>query len=79
MQIEKLLTKAALASTQAHKEAWRTAIEESIADGKEMGVTYVEDVDRDAFRSATQPLVDQYSHEHPRVAQILRTIDSARG
>ncbi|MBB3661713.1 MULTISPECIES: TRAP transporter substrate-binding protein [Prauserella salsuginis group] len=75
---EKLLTEAARASTERQKVAWAESIEQSIVDAKEMGVRFVDDVDTEAFRKATRPVVGRYAEEYPEVAQLLSVIESGR-
>lgn len=75
---QELVTRAAITSTEDHRTAWEEAIDEAVAGAEEMGVTFVDDVDRDAFREATAPLVEEYADGHPRVAEILSIIDGAR-
>ena len=43
-----------------------------------MGVEFVEDVDKDAFREATQGMVDEYCDRYPGVAEVLDIIESVR-
>ncbi|KMS91414.1 TRAP transporter substrate-binding protein [Prauserella rugosa] len=74
----KLLSDAARASTEKQKEAWAETVEQSVADAKEMGVRFVDDVDTDAFRRATRPVVDRYAEEYPEVAELLSVIESGR-
>lgn len=73
---QQIILEAAQASTQSHKAAWDAAVEESVAQAKEMGVTFVTDVDKDAFREATAPLVNEYRTLYPGVDELLNTIES---
>lgn len=73
-----LVTEAAIASTEAHKEAWEVEIDDAVTQAEEMGVEFVTDVDKEAFREATRPMVDSYAEEYPAVADLLTTIDEAR-
>ncbi|GAA1229317.1 TRAP transporter substrate-binding protein [Prauserella halophila] len=75
---EKLLSEAARASTERQKAAWAQRIDDSVAEAKEMGVRFVTDVDTEAFRNATRPVVDRYAEEYPEVAQLLSVIESGR-
>ena len=46
-------------STEAHKVMWDTDIEEAVKEAQEtMGVEFVYDVDKEAFREATQPMIE---------------------
>jgi tripartite ATP-independent transporter DctP family solute receptor len=75
---QQILVDAAVESTEKHKVAWAEAIDQSIEDAKAMGVEFVEDVDRDAFREATSSMVDDYAKEYPKVADVLDIIEQAR-
>lgn len=75
---QKLLTDAAAASTEAHTKAWEAETQKAIEEARGMGVTFVEDVDTQAFREATRPLVDRYRQEYPGVARVLESISAAR-
>ncbi|WP_418606231.1 TRAP transporter substrate-binding protein DctP [Georgenia sp. SUBG003] len=75
---QELVSEAARASTEEHKTMWAESIEQSVADAEEMGVEFVTDVDTDAFREATRPVVDRYAEEYPEVAELLSVIESAR-
>lgn len=67
-------------STEAHKIAWDAAIEKAIKEAQEkMGVTFVYDVDKQAFRDATADMLEEYKAKYPGVAKMLLLIDSARG
>ncbi|MDO5661516.1 MAG: TRAP transporter substrate-binding protein [Brachybacterium sp.] len=69
---------AAVTSTEDHKELWAETVEESIAEAQEMGVEFIDDVDRDAFRDATDTMIDEYRTEYPEVGDVLDVIDAAR-
>lgn len=73
---QEILLNAARESTEAHKVTWAAAIDESIAEAKEMGVTFVEDVDKEAFREATADMIDTYATEYPKVQDVLDIINS---
>lgn len=75
---QELLSEAALASTEEQKVAWAKSIEQSITGAKAMGVEFVTDVDTDAFRKATRPVVDRYAEKYPEVAELLSVIESAK-
>ncbi|MDO5048561.1 MAG: TRAP transporter substrate-binding protein [Actinomycetaceae bacterium] len=75
---QQILVDAAIASTEKHKVAWAEAIDQSIEDAKEMGVEFVEDVDRAAFQDATSSMVDDYAKEYPKVADVLEIIEQAK-
>lgn len=74
---QQLLVDAAVESTESHKAAWAESIDEATAKAEEMGVTFITDVDVEAFQREAQPLVDEYAAEYPEVAELLEIIDSA--
>jgi len=61
-------------STQTHKVEWDSAIEEAVAEAKTMGVTFVEDVDKEAFRLATEEMIAGYEEKYPKVKELLDAI-----
>jgi hypothetical protein len=44
----------------------------------EMGVEFVEDVDKDAFREATKGMIEDYCERYPGVAELLDIIESVK-
>ncbi len=76
---QQLLVDAAVQSTESHKAAWAESIDEAITESEDMGVTFVTDVDTEAFRQASRPLVDDYAAQYPEVAELLEIIRSAGG
>ena len=65
---QQIILEAAYESTDSHKVAWDTAIEEAIEEAKtEMGVTFIEDVDKEAFREATADMIQEYCDRYPGV------------
>ncbi|MFC7376734.1 MULTISPECIES: TRAP transporter substrate-binding protein [unclassified Brachybacterium] len=70
-----LIVEAARQSSQDHRIAWAEAIETAEADARDMGVEFVDDVETDAFREATRPVVDRFAEEYPEVAELLETIE----
>ena len=74
---QQIILEAAYESTDSHKVAWDTAIEEAIEEAKtEMGVTFIEDVDKEAFREATADMIQEYCDRYPGVNDLLNTINS---
>ena len=70
---------AAQKSTEVELEEW----DKSIAEAKkiateDMGVEFVYDVDKEAFREATAGMIDEYREEYPGVADLLDRIDGIR-
>ena len=69
---QQIILEAAYESTDSHKVAWDTAIEEAIEEAKtEMGVTFIEDVDKEAFREATADMIQEYCDRYPGVNDLL--------
>lgn len=74
---QEIILQAAYESTESHKTAWDAAIREAVEEAEStMGVTFVEDVDKDAFRAATEDMVEEYCQEYPGVDSLLQTIES---
>ena len=74
---QQIILEASRESTESHKIAWDTAINEAIQQAEsEMNVTFVNDVDKDAFRQATSGMVDDYCKQYPGVRTLLDIIDS---
>ena len=65
---QQIILEAAYESTDSHKVTWDAAIEEAIEEAKtEMGVTFIEDVDKEAFREATADMIQEYCDRYPGV------------
>ena len=63
--------------TESHKIAWDSAIQQAIEEAKTtMGVEFVNDVDKEAFREATSGMIDDYCAQYPGVKKLLDIIDS---
>ena len=76
---QKILIAAARKSTVDHQALWDKSVQDAIAEAQsEMGVTFVYDVDKEAFRQATAGMVDKYSAEYPGVAKLLALIEQIR-
>ena len=76
---QEIILEAAHNSTEAHKVMWDTAIDEAVKEAQEtMGVEFVYDVDKEAFREATQPMIEAYENEYPGVKTLMDTIEAAR-
>lgn len=72
-----LILQAARESTQNHKTAWDAAIDEAVETAQnQMGVEFVYDVDKEAFRQATSSLIEQYSQTYPEVGDMIGLINS---
>lgn len=75
---QQIILEAARKSTDSHKIAWNTAIEEAKKEASEtMDVTFVEDVDKEAFRQATAGMISDYCSQYPGVQTLLDIINSA--
>lgn len=73
------MEEAARHSTVAHQDMWDQAVEDAIAEAStEMGVQFVYDVDKDAFRKATSSMLDKYSAEYLGVKHLLALISNVR-
>ncbi len=74
---QEVILEAAHESTESHKIAWDAAIDEAIEEAStQMGVEFVNDVDKEAFREATSGMVDEYCAEYPGVQSLLDIINS---
>lgn len=74
---QKIILEAAHESTESHKIAWDSAIDDAVEEAKsQMNVTFVDDVDKEAFREATKSMIDDYCLEYPGVKTLLDIIDS---
>ena len=72
-----ILIDAAGESTRNHIEKWEQAVAEAVETAtNDMGVTFIEDVDKDAFRSATADMIESYKAQYPKVGDVLDIIDS---
>lgn len=76
---QQIILGAARNSTQAHKDMWDAAIDEAVKEAQEtMGVEFVYDVDKEAFREATQPMIEKYEEDYPGVKKLMDIIATAR-
>lgn len=76
---QQVLIDAARDSTIDHQKMWDQSVADAIAEASsKMGVTFVNDVDKDAFRKATSGMLSKYSQEYPGVANLLQIIKSIR-
>ncbi len=72
-----IMIDAAAHSTNEHKIMWDKAIEDAIAEASsKMGVTFVDDVNKEAFREATAAMVARYCERYPGVKTLYETIRS---
>lgn len=75
---QQLIEELARRSSQDHRIAWDAAIEQAVADSRDMGVEFYDDVDRAAFEEASRPLVEQFAADSPEVQRVLDIIDEVR-
>ncbi len=76
---QQIILQAAYDSTDAHKQMWDDAIQTAIQEAKdEMGVTFVEDIDKQAFRDATADMVQKYRTQYPGVDNLLNIIEAVQ-
>lgn len=75
---QKVLSEAAVASTEQHKTIWSEAITTAITDAEAMGVTFVKDVDREPFRELTSGIVPEFVDKYDGVSTVLDAIEHAR-
>ena len=76
---QQIILEAAQESTDSHKILWEEAINDAVEEAKnEMGVEFVEDVDKDAFREATKGMIEDYCERYPGVAELLDIIESVK-
>ncbi len=76
---QKIMIDAARHSTVSHRDMWDSAIADAIEEAKsKMGVTFINDVNKEAFREATKGMVDKYSKEYPGVAKMVNLINTIR-
>lgn len=75
---QKIILECAKDATNAHKEMWDEAINEAVDEAKKMGVEFVYDVDKQAFRDATADMITSYRNKYPGVDSLLSTIEKVR-
>lgn len=56
---QQLLTEAAIASSEYHKDLWANETAQAIEQAEEMGVTFHSDVDLEAFRELVEPMHEE--------------------
>lgn len=75
---QELVSSAAIDSSQSHRVAWGDAIVTAEEESRAMGVEFIDDVDVEAFREATRPVVDQFADEFPETNELLDLIEQIR-
>lgn len=71
---QQIMIECAERSTQSHKIEWDKAIDAAVTEAETMGVTFVKDVDKEAFREATGDLIATYENKYPKVRELLDAI-----
>lgn len=72
-----IFIQAAKETTEEHTKVWNQAVKEAVERAKsDMGVTFITDVDKEAFRSATAQIIDKYIDEYPAIDEIVSIIRS---
>ena len=71
---QEIFIEAAVHATDFHKTEWDAAVEEAIVEAEKMGVEFVYDVDKEAFREASAPMIETYSNKYPKVKELLDSI-----
>lgn len=57
--------------------AWEDEVNAAVETAKnELGVTFIEDVDKAAFQAATASMVDDYCVQYPEVQQVVDIIEA---
>lgn len=75
---QQIILECAHDATEIHKDMWEDAVAEAVEEAKAMGVEFVYDVDKEAFRKATEGMIDEYRTEYPGVADLLDKIEEIR-
>lgn len=74
---QQILIEAAKESTENHIYEWEKAIDEAVETASsQMGVEFIEDVDKEAFRQATAGMIGEYRTQYPKVGEVLDIINS---
>lgn len=72
-----LLVSASADSTEWHKVEWDKTIDEAIAEAtNDMGVEFVQDVNKPAFQEATKPVIDDFVAKYPGVQDVLDVVET---
>lgn len=76
---QQIILQAAYNSTEAHKVMWDEAIQEAVQEAQdEMGVEFVTDVDKQAFRDATADMIQEYRDQYEGVDELLTLIEQVQ-
>lgn len=72
-----IILQAAKESTEEHKVMWEEAVQTAITQAEEeMGVTFITDVDKEAFREATKHIIEEYAEEYEHVDEVVEIVES---
>ena len=72
---QELLKKLGREAQMEQRKLWDEMTEKSVAELKEKGVTFVEDVDKEAFKESVQPVYDKYGDQY---ADLLERINAVQ-
>ena len=72
---QELLRKLGREAQQEQRQLWDEMTEKSVAELKEKGVTFVEDVDKEAFKESVKPVYDKYGEQY---AELLERIEAVQ-
>lgn len=75
---QELVSGAAIDSSHSHRVAWDDAIKTAEVEAREMGVEFIDDVDLEAFREATRPVVERFADDYPETTELLTLIEQIR-
>lgn len=74
---QEIFIEAAIETTEEHHQLWDTAVEEAIRIAKEeMGVEFIKDVDKAAFKKETEHIIEEYSNKYEEVDRLVDLIQS---
>jgi len=74
-----IIVEAARESTEEHKELWEDAVTESKKTAKEeMDVTFINDINKEPFKEATEHIIEEYSNEYEGVGRLVNLIESIK-
>lgn len=76
-EYQEIILEAARESTEEHKTLWNEAVQAAIEKAKnEMDVTFITDVDKDAFRKATEQIISKYLDEYKDIEKVVNIVRS---
>jgi tripartite ATP-independent periplasmic transporter solute receptor, DctP family len=69
-----LIKKLAAEAQQEQRQLWDAMVKESMEKLQAAGVTFVTDVDKEAFRAAIKPVYDKYGAEYAEMIQRIQAV-----